>query len=321
MLDVSFITNYFVIKALRKWTDARTEDSYHALTDDGTKAETAEYPASLLETILFGWVLGKIKPDPYSAQRFPAWKPIPLYFGLTTTSGLILITLAFLSPQFMFKQFGITFTGAPTTTQVCDPDTKNRTLIELNNTLKEMLNFDAAMDQFNTLRGMTEALQKDTLLYGTPGFTCKGTKVVRSNGAGTFSLDGTINQWTDPDKRFKFPAAKWGTYFPGYCRAFHDAERKLDSLAVCGPRYVPRWVHALLLLYLPLNNHVIFATPTGQYVSVQRCRVPISSGSWVGQGRKCAPYRFALRSTTSLAEHWLIIPRICFLPTTIESSS
>lgn len=235
MLDISFIVNFFFVRALRKWTNSKTNRDDTELAD-GTKKKV-QYKESGFETFLFGWILGKIKADPLTGQRFPNWKPIPWYLGVTSTSALILISIAFLSPTFLFKQFGLTMAGAGLNAELCDAAAQEKALAELNVTLKEMMNFDDAMQQFDFLWGITPAMQKDVALYGTPGYTCAASAVIRSSAGEAYSLDGTIGQWTDPDKRFKYPAAKWGTYFPGYCRAFYDSKNKLEQFKVCGPRY------------------------------------------------------------------------------------
>lgn len=234
MLDISFIVNFFFVRALRKWTNRRTKDMERA----SKKTKEVVYKESDFEAFLFGWVLGKVKADPLSSQRFPNWMPIPWYLGVTSTSALVLISLAFLSPAFLFKQFGLSMPGGGLNTDLCDSEAQAKSLAELNATLKEMMNFDDAMEQFNIMWGITPALQSDVALYGTPGYRCKVSPPLRSTGTATYSLDGTLEQWTDPAKRFKYPAAKWGTYFPGYCRAFYDSEIKLKQLEVCGPRYV-----------------------------------------------------------------------------------
>ena len=75
------------------------------------KTKEVVYKESDFEAFLFGWVLGKVKADPLSSQRFPNWMPIPWYLGVTSTSALVLISLAFLSPAFLFKQFGLSMPG------------------------------------------------------------------------------------------------------------------------------------------------------------------------------------------------------------------
>jgi hypothetical protein len=102
-----FVTNYFVVRALRKWADIVVDKDKTKLQDDKKGGKEVEYKASFIETIIFGWVLGKVKPDKLSIHRFPDWKPIPFFLGVTSTSVLVIISLAMLSPQFLYKSFGL----------------------------------------------------------------------------------------------------------------------------------------------------------------------------------------------------------------------
>ena len=235
MLDIMFMVNFFFVRALRKWTNAKTLESENELKDTGKEII---YRESKLEKILFGWILGAVKKDPLYPRRFPNWKPIPWYIGVTTTSILLLISISFLTPAFLFKQFGVNMSGVGINPELCDAEAQDAALIDLNDTLKEMMGFDLALDQFDTVSGITQALQSDVALYGTPGFTCKPSTARRSTGSGTYALTGSIDQWVDPSKRYEYPAVKWGTFFPGYCRAYFDSEIKLAQLEICGPRYV-----------------------------------------------------------------------------------
>lgn len=61
MFDIGFVTNFFVIRAARRYVDARTDEETTKLTDDDNDPAEVEYKASLLETIIFGFVLGKVK--------------------------------------------------------------------------------------------------------------------------------------------------------------------------------------------------------------------------------------------------------------------
>lgn len=235
MLDITFITNFFVIRALRKWTNNRTDESTTLLDSDDGAGEFVEYKASCVETFFFGWVLGKIKPDALNKQRFPNWRPIPWYIGVTTTCFLVLVGNAFLSPEFLNDKFGISMAGVAVNTQLCEEIAREDALKKLEDDLKKMMNFDVAVSQFEVIWGMTPALQKDVALYGTGKWKCNPSGDLKTvSGAGIYKLDGKLEQWKT--RPIAYPAAKWGTYFPGYCRALHDSKRKLDSLKICGPK-------------------------------------------------------------------------------------
>jgi hypothetical protein len=58
MLDITFICNYYVIKALRSWTDAFTKED----PPDISKPVRPQSKISQhLETFLFGCILGKVR--------------------------------------------------------------------------------------------------------------------------------------------------------------------------------------------------------------------------------------------------------------------
>mmetsp|Transcript_28241 Transcript_28241/g.46773 ORF Transcript_28241/g.46773 Transcript_28241/m.46773 type:complete len:757 (+) Transcript_28241:223-2493(+) len=239
MLDIMFLTNYFIVRALRKWADAIVDTDATRLKDDEEGGKNVEYKASCFETVLFGWVLGKVKPDKLSIHRFPEWKPVPLFLGVTSTSILVIIALAMLTPQFLSASFDLQIGGGSLNGNLCDVDTQNSTLTDLNNTLKEMTNFDLALRQHSVATQMTPLLQDDVTLYGEEGHGCPPTDSNDRYVEGAedqFALDGKkVPEWDDINT---FPAAKWGTFFPGYCRAKTDAEVKLAELKVCGPREV-----------------------------------------------------------------------------------
>ena len=60
------------MRAFRRYIDRRTSEELTKLTDKG-KEEDVTYKANILETILFGWILGKVKPDPYNVQNCEYW--------------------------------------------------------------------------------------------------------------------------------------------------------------------------------------------------------------------------------------------------------
>lgn len=61
MFDIGFVTNFFVIRAYRKHIDAWTSEEDTKLSDEDIDPSQVEYKASLFETILFGFILGKVK--------------------------------------------------------------------------------------------------------------------------------------------------------------------------------------------------------------------------------------------------------------------
>lgn len=62
MFDIGFVTNFFVIRAYRRHLDERTDEESLKLSDDeDVNQKQIEYKASLFETIIFGFVLGKVK--------------------------------------------------------------------------------------------------------------------------------------------------------------------------------------------------------------------------------------------------------------------
>jgi hypothetical protein len=211
--------------------------------EDDQSSGSITYNASLIETILFGWVFGTVKPDLWYPRRFHKWSPIPWYIGINTTCILIIISLAFLTPEFLYNEFGVKFTGGYTAGNLCNVTSRKEDLITLNRTLKKMMNFDEALDQSTILAGMNKAMQSDVALYGTKNFTCPATTAKISSGNEAYALTGNIKQWIDESKRYDYPAVKWGTFFPGYCRAYHDSEIKISQLEICGPRYVSSLSH------------------------------------------------------------------------------
>eukprot|EP00545_Synedropsis_sp_CCMP1620_P006052 CAMPEP_0119024224 /NCGR_PEP_ID=MMETSP1176-20130426/31486_1 /TAXON_ID=265551 /ORGANISM="Synedropsis recta cf, Strain CCMP1620" /LENGTH=255 /DNA_ID=CAMNT_0006979459 /DNA_START=32 /DNA_END=796 /DNA_ORIENTATION=+ len=242
LVDVFALTNFFIIRALRRWVDATTRTQAGPPKrldgndgDDPPTLALVEYKANCFESFLFGWVLGRVKPDALSTQKFPNWKPIPIFIGVTTTGILVLMALALLSPEFLFNTFGVTFTGGSLSGDLCIDEDRLETLAQLDREVRFITNFDQASQQHQIMTEMYPALQSDVTLYGTePRFQCDPTIADRSEGTETFMLDGTKEQWTrDP---FDYPAAQYGTYFPGYCLAKRRANIEIQELATCGPR-------------------------------------------------------------------------------------
>jgi hypothetical protein len=209
MLDIMFVTNFFVVRALRKWADIVVDQDKTKLKDDKEGGKNVEYKASFIETLLFGWVLGKVKPDKLSIHRFPGWKPIPFFAGVTTTSVLVIIALAMLSPQFLSASFGLELGGGALSGNLCNDEEKNATLSELNATLKTMTNFDLTVFQHNIATQMFPLLQEDATRYGTSEHKCAAvsSENVDDSANEVYSLTGGKEQWNDITV---YPAAKWG---------------------------------------------------------------------------------------------------------------
>lgn len=88
MLDICFIANFFVIRAFRRFIDLQTDEAETSHSDkSNTPPGKVGYKANVFETILFGYVLGRVKPDPLSAHHFPQWKPIPYKFGVMVSAA------------------------------------------------------------------------------------------------------------------------------------------------------------------------------------------------------------------------------------------
>lgn len=59
MLDICLITNYYVVRALRRWTDALTETTPPKSTKSTSDGGGAI--SNCLEIFVFGYILGMVK--------------------------------------------------------------------------------------------------------------------------------------------------------------------------------------------------------------------------------------------------------------------
>lgn len=226
MLDICFLTNYYVNLALRRFTDVMSAND----------PPMQEKPivgggggiAGFLEKFLFGCILGKVKPMPLSIQRFPEWKPISHRLGVVFTSILVLISLALMSPQY-FQGFIKADLGSVTLSgDFCKGSDVDAGLLKLEELVDNLTNYKQATLQHAHMMLFHEALVNDTTLYGTTGYECPGE-------------NGKKSAWTDLTKK---PASTNGPFFPGYCAAAQqfaiDASKNLkcDNEKCACPRYV-----------------------------------------------------------------------------------
>lgn len=202
-----------------------TNQASTELDDDDELREDVAYKSNLFETILFGYVLGRVKPDPLSAQQFPHWMPIPFKFGVVTTSVLVLTALALLSPDFMYTYFGVSINGGSLTGDLCDDEDQTAGLATLLEEIENITSYEEASMQYTHMSDLYSALTNDTTLYGEEGYTCP------FDADGT--LDGTKEQWEDLTVD---PAATYGNYFPGWCMAYLVEEIEIAESETCGPQ-------------------------------------------------------------------------------------
>eukprot|EP00545_Synedropsis_sp_CCMP1620_P006738 CAMPEP_0119007304 /NCGR_PEP_ID=MMETSP1176-20130426/2921_1 /TAXON_ID=265551 /ORGANISM="Synedropsis recta cf, Strain CCMP1620" /LENGTH=750 /DNA_ID=CAMNT_0006959423 /DNA_START=35 /DNA_END=2284 /DNA_ORIENTATION=+ len=224
MLDVFFISNYYIIKGLRSYTDAYAA-TLPKEKDFGGAAE-AGAAGGFVEKIVLGFLIGKVKAVPLSIQRFPSWRPIKYRAGLIFTSVFVLISLLVLNPSMVTPE-GTDVGGLTLQGEFCSEFDRETALTKLRYQVLNMTNLDQAVRQHAYMRDFKGALLNDTTRYGERNVGDCAEIPETDNVRG---LTGNKDEWSDVRK---FPASEFGTFFPGYCQSARELAIQMALTTTC----------------------------------------------------------------------------------------
>ena len=229
-LDTCFIANYYVVKSLRQCTDAESA-TLRVEKDLGSEAALKEISgfAASMEKFVCGLLLGKIKAMPLSIQKFPGWRPIKYKAHIFLTGFFVLVSLVMLNPA-AFVPKGVDVGGLTLKGELCKPFDRQAGLDELRAEVMEITNYAIAVKQWSHMFRMQKALVNDTSRYGMARDTIHAdhTCVTIPASGGVREVPGNKNQWADITA---YPAAEFGSFFPGYCNSAREAA-KLAALSI-----------------------------------------------------------------------------------------
>jgi hypothetical protein len=224
MLDVFFISNYYIIKSLRTHRDAKTA-SQPQEKDFGSAAKEGGAAGGFFEKIILGLCLGKVRAVPLSIQKFPGWEPISFRLGLISTSIFVLISLIVLNPA-MFTPEDTDVGGLALSGEFCSEFDRQKGIDLLRETVLSMTNVDQAVAQHAHMMAFKAALLEDVTLYGESGYACPSVRPKPDRD----QLSGSKDEWTSLSS---YPASEFGTFFPGYCQASREIAIQVALSTTC----------------------------------------------------------------------------------------
>ena len=209
MLDICFIVNYFLVRALRRWTNSKIvqEKKRHKSTKAAPRTSSVSNKEDFLGDVAFAWLVGSVKLEAMSVKKFPGWKPIPYNMGILSTSLFVVLSCLLLAPDLLAKQvLGVAPNAAlQLDADLCVAESFEAGLHELQEDLWNRTNLPLAQQQHKMITTFHEALVNDTALYGVPPYQCA------SRGA----VSGLKEDWNRASKQNDFSSV--GPFFPGYC--------------------------------------------------------------------------------------------------------
>jgi hypothetical protein len=228
-LDICFLSNYILCKALRQYTD--TCNNFRRVEYDPINAvniKEESFFSKAINKYVCGFCLGRIKPIPLSVQRFPDWQPIKYNIQILLTGFFILLSLVILNPAAFFPK-GVDFLrGITLGSDVCKPYDRKAGLTELESKIHAMTNYPTAIKQWSHMNVFQEALWNDTTRYGVHDdmgdHSCPD---IPASGVAR-RVPGLKSQWSDITQ---YPASEFGSFFPGYCSSAREAA-KISALSV-----------------------------------------------------------------------------------------
>ena len=212
MLDIFFIMNFFIVRALRHWTNKTVKQQKEALASRGGFI-------SGISDVCFAWLVGSVRLEPMSVRKFPDYKSIPYSLGLLSTSVFIVISSILLAPNLIPEQLGIT--GLSLNTEFCVNERFDAGLAELKKELYQQTNFREARKQHKAMTHLRDLLLNDTALYGVEPFQCPSHRGPK----------GKKHEW-NKEHDFRVP------FFPNYCQealesALQAAQDRECSKEIC----------------------------------------------------------------------------------------
>ena len=166
---------------------------------------------------------------PLSVRRFPGWKPIKYRVHLILTGTVTFMSLILLNPSALLPANtsvgGLTLKG-----ELCKPFDRNAGLEALKSEVLEITNYRVAVRQWAHMWNFQKALLNDTTRYGVSDALGDDTcKTIPPNGT-VREVPGNKAQWADITS---YPAAEFGSFFPGYCASAREAAKLTALSATC----------------------------------------------------------------------------------------
>jgi len=223
MLDICFLVNYFVIRALRRWADSQSKQRHSAKRrkkeekdqDHITEQMKVLANASAYSELAFAWLTGSVRMEALCVRKFPAWKPLPYHLGMVTTCIFVILATIMLSPDLIAQHLGAS--AVQLDANLCVSEHFDAGIEAFQKELFEMTNLPLAKQQHHLLQDFHQALINDTALYGIPPFQCPSNPK-QKNGP------GLKKEW---EKRHK------ASFFPGFCEQALTAAMESANHRVC----------------------------------------------------------------------------------------
>lgn len=233
MLDICFLVNYFVIRALRRWADSQTDNRSHGRNnakrgkkdkkdhDHVTEQMKILANGSAYSELAFAWLTGSVRMEALCVRKFPAWKPLPYHLGLITTCIFVVLATIMLSPDLIAQHLGAS--AVQLDANLCVSEHFDAGIEAFQQELWDITNLKLAKQQHHLLQDFHQALINDTALYGIPPFQCPSNQK-KKNGQPDRSNPWTKKEW---EKRHK------ASFFPGYCEQALTAAMEAANQRVC----------------------------------------------------------------------------------------
>ena len=256
MVNVLFISNYYFINKLRTIVDKRSFEientflkkierrvtknrfvqAFQGLRKGHTNAPTShdnndETRCLDMESV-YGFLIGRHRMEPCVDKEFPGWRPIPYKLGIISTSVALLLATFLLSDDVPTGRLAVSSekesSGFCATDNVDDKIQAFKAHIRQNVT-----NYDAGKRQMEEVLKFSDALRKDTTLYGLDKYPCARYIDDELRDFNDTVLTESIDYYTKAlYENTAGIAIANGPFFPGYC----EAAREHILLNGCGEK-------------------------------------------------------------------------------------
>lgn len=208
LLNSLLLCNYYFVKKLRQMTDKESGTLFQKMNDlqdylfsrccgsgngimsklDGLQNCWSSFQGKM-SSLLIGDVF-----DTSSVEYFPGWNPIPLKVGALSTAILLIVSVIFVLSGDYINNGG----DSQSSCEKKEFEEKNK-IFEEYVYGRDVTNYNVGKKQFDATNSFSQALVKDTTLFGTNGFECPGG-------------NGTKAEYTNMGL-----VLTNGPFFPGYC--------------------------------------------------------------------------------------------------------
>jgi hypothetical protein len=252
MVNVLFISNYYFIKKLRTIVDKRSFEientflkniertltknrfvlAFEGLRDGYRTGASSHHDSNdkakrkyLDIQIVYGFLLGKHRMEPCIEREFPGWRHIPYKLSIISTSAALLLATFLLSDDLLTGRLAVS--SEKESSGFCATDDFDDKIQAFKAHIRQnVTNYDAGKRQKEEVLKFSDALRKDTALYGLEKYPCArsiGGELRDYNGD---ALPDGIDYFTREsyNKEDDIVITK-GPFFPGYCEAAREHVR------------------------------------------------------------------------------------------------